>query len=246
MGENRNSDRFYFLQLQNHCGQWLQPWNLLTLAPWKQNCNKPRQHIKKQKHCFDNKGLSGQSYGFSNSHVWMWELDHKEDWEPMNWCFWIVVLEKPHESPLDSKIKPINLIGNQPWKFSERTDAKAEAIILWSPDAESWLIWERPWCWERLRARGEGRNRGWDGWMALLTQWTWVWANSGRQWRTGKPGVLQSMGSQRVRHGLVTEKQQCAFLFSFSVFSDCKYSYPKHLPQSFVSTLSFHFSWVND
>ena len=132
----------------------------------------------------------------------------------MNWCFLIVVLEKTHESPLDSKeIKPINPLGNQPWKFSER-NAKAEATILWSPDAKSWLIWERPWCWERLRARGEGHNRGWDGWMALLTQWTWVWANSGRQWRTGKPGVLQSMGSQRVRHDLVTEKQQYAFFFS--------------------------------
>ena len=73
---------------------------------------------------------------------------------------------------------------NQPYrksilKFSERADAKAEATVLWSPDAKSWLIWERPWCWERLRTRGEGGNRGWDGWMALLTQWTGVWTNSG-------------------------------------------------------------------
>ena len=68
--------------------------------------------------------------------------------------------------------------------------------------------WKRPWCWERLRARGERGDRGWDGWMASLTQWTWVWANSRRQWRTGKPGVLQFMGSQKVRHDLVTEQQQ--------------------------------------
>ena len=68
--------------------------------------------------------------------------------------------------------------------------------------------WKRPWCWERLRAGGEGGDRGWDRWMASLTQWTWVWANSQRQWRTGKPGVLQSMGSQRMEHGLATGQQQ--------------------------------------
>ena len=70
------------------------------------------------------------------------------------------------------------------------------------------IHWKRPWCWQRLKAGGERGNRGWNGWMASLTQWTWVWANSGRWWRTGKPGVLQSMGSQRVRHVLVTKQQQ--------------------------------------
>ena len=122
-------------------------------------------------------------------------------------AFGLVVLEKTLESPLDSKeIKPVNPKGNQPWILIGKTDA--EAPILWSLDVnqpKSQLIGKDT---ERLRTRGEGGNRGWDDWMASLTQWTRVWANSGRQWRTGKPGMLQFMGSQNVWHNLVTEKQQ--------------------------------------
>ena len=84
--------------------------------------------------------------------------------------------------------------GNQSWIFIGRTDAEAEAPVLWPPHEN--IHWTRPWCWERLKAGGEGDDRGWDGWMASLIQWTWVWANSGRWWRTGKPGVLRSVGSQ--------------------------------------------------
>ena len=121
-----------------------------------------------------------KSYGFSSSQVWMWELDYKESWVPKNWCFWTVILEETLESPLDCrKIKPK---GNQPWILIEifigRTDA--EVLILWPPDAKSWLTGKRPWCYERLRAGGEWGNKGWDGWMASLTQWTWIWANSRR------------------------------------------------------------------
>ena len=88
----------------------------MVLALWKENYGKPRQHIKKQRHHFANKGPYSQSYGFSRSHVQMWELDHKEGWVPKNWCFWIVVLERTLESPLDCKeIKPVNPKGNQPW-----------------------------------------------------------------------------------------------------------------------------------
>ena len=90
------------------------------------------------------KSLSSQSYGFSSSHVWMWELDHKEGWAPKNWCFWTVVLEKTLESPLDCKIKPINLKGNQSWIFIGKTDAEAETPILWPPDVKSWLIGKDP------------------------------------------------------------------------------------------------------
>ena len=126
----------------------------------------------------------------------MWELDYKESWAPKNWCFWTVVLEKTLESPLDCKeIKPVHPKGNQSRIFIGRTDAKAEAPILWPPDLKSWH-WKRPWCWERLRAGGEGGSKGWDGWMASPTQWMWVWANSGRWWGTVKPGVMQSIGSQ--------------------------------------------------
>jgi len=130
---------------------------------------------------------------FSSSHVWTWKLGHKESWAPKNGCFWTVVLEKTLQSPLDCKeIQPVNPKGNQSWIFIGRTDA--ETPLLWPPDTKNWLIW-RLWCWERLKA-GEGDDRGWDGWMASPTQWTWVWANS-RSWLwTGMPGVLQSMGLQ--------------------------------------------------
>ena len=166
------------------------------------------QCFKKQRHKFADKGLYSQSHVFSSSHVWMWELDCEESWAPMNWCFWTVVLEKTLERPLDCKeIKPVNPKGNQSWIFIRRTDAEAEAPVLWLPDVKSWLIhWRRPWCWGRLRAREEGGDRGWDGWMESLTQWTWVWTNSRRRWRTGKTGMLQPMGSQsdwtrtQVRH----------------------------------------------
>ena len=115
------------------------------LAPWKGSHDKPRQHIKKQRHYFAKKGLYHQSYGFSSSHVWMWELGHKEGWLLKNWCFRIVVLEKTSESPLDSReIKPVNPKINQPWIFIGRTDAKAEAPILWPPDAKSLLVGKDP------------------------------------------------------------------------------------------------------
>ena len=125
-----------------------------------------------------------------------------------DWCFWTGVLEKTLESPLDSKeINPVTTKGNQSWIFIGRTSAEAEAPILWPPDAKNWLI-GKDWGWERLRARGGRGNREWDGWMALLTQWTWVWANSRRQWRTENPGMLPSTGLQRVRHYWVAEQQQ--------------------------------------
>ena len=92
--------------------------------------------------------------------------------------------------------KPVNPKGNQPWIFIGRTNAEAEAPILWPPDVKSWLIWKDPDSGKDWKAGGEGDDRGWDGWMASLTEWTWVWASSGIWWWTGKPGVLQSMGSQ--------------------------------------------------
>ena len=102
-----------------------------------------REHIKKHRHYFANKGPFGQGCGFSSSHVWMWELDYKESWALKNWCFWTVVLEKTPESPLDSKeIQPVHPKGNQSWMFIGRTDVEAETPILWPPDTKSWLIWK--------------------------------------------------------------------------------------------------------
>ena len=124
------------------------------LAPLKKSYDQPRQCIKKPRHYFANKGPSSQSYGFSSSHTWMWELDYKESWASKNWCFRTVVLEKTLESPLDSKeTQPVHPKGNQSWIFTGRTDAEAEILILWPPDAKNWLICKDPdtgkdWRWE--------------------------------------------------------------------------------------------------
>ena len=137
--------------------------------------------------------------------VWMWELDYKESWALKNWCFWTVVLEKTLESPLVCKeIQSIHPKGNLSWIVIGRTDVEAETPILWPPDAKSWLTWKDPDGVKDWR-REEKDDRGWDGWMASRTQWTCIWVNSGSWWWTGRPGVLQSKGSQRVGHDWVTE-----------------------------------------
>ena len=143
---------------------------------------------------------------FSSSRVWMWELEHKESWA-QNWCFWTVVLEKTRR------------LLRVPWtaRRSNQSILKEISPEKWKGWCWSWnyntlttwweelTLWERPWCWERLKAGGEGDDRGWYGWMASSTQWTWVWVNSGSWWWTGRPGVLQSTGSRRVGHNWGTE-----------------------------------------
>ena len=142
------------------------------LTPWKKSYDQPRQHIKKQSHYFAKKGLSSQSYGFSSGHVWMWELYYKESWAPKNWCFWTVVLEKTLENPLDCKeVKPVHPKGDQSWIFVGRTDAEAEAPILWPPDMKSWLIWKDPDAGKDWRREEKGTTEDemvgwhhpWDG-----------------------------------------------------------------------------------
>ena len=133
-------------------------------------------------------------------------LLYQERWVLKNWCFWTVVLEKNLESPSDCKeIPPVNPKGNQPWRSTGGTDWCRNPLATWCEESTHW---KRPWCWERFKAGGEGDDRGWDGWMASLTQRTWVWVNSGSWWWTGRPGVLQSMGSQRVAHNWSIEQQQ--------------------------------------
>ena len=125
-------------------------------------------------------------------------LDHKEGSAWKNWCFWTVVLEKTLESPLDCKeIQPVHPKGNHPWIFTGRTDAEAEAPLLWQPDTKRWITGKDPDAFgkmhlDRLKAGGEGGGRGWDGYMASPTRWTWVWANSGRQWKTAVRGAAES------------------------------------------------------
>ena len=131
------------------------------------------------------------------------ELDHKEGWALENWCFWTVELGKTLESPLDCKeSQPVNTKGNQSRVFIESTDAEAKAPVLWPPDVKNWLIGKDPDAGKDWRQ--EEKGRGWDGWMASPTQWTWVWANSMSWWWTGKPGMLQSTGLQRVRQDWAT------------------------------------------
>ena len=130
---------------------------------------KPRQHIKKKKHHFANKCPYSQSYGFSSVHVQIWELDHKEGWVPKNWFFQIVALEKTLESSLDCKeIKPVNPKGNQPWTFIGRTDAEAEAPVLWLPDATSWFTGKDPDAgkiWAQEKRVTEDEMVGWRHWL---------------------------------------------------------------------------------
>ena len=163
----------------------------------RKDLTQPRKHIKKQRCHFASKGPSSQSYGFSSSHIWMWEWDHKEDQAPKNWCFWTVMLEKTLESL--KEISPEYSLEGLLLKL------KLQYFGTWceEPTHE-----KRPWCWERLREIEEGDNRRWDSWMASPTQWTWVWASSWRLWRTGKFDVLQSMGLQRVGHDRATEQQR--------------------------------------
>ena len=155
------------------------------------------QHTKKQRHHFADRSPYGQSYGFSNSHVQIWELDQKEGWAPKNWCFQILVLEKTHESPLNSReIKPVNPKRNQPRLFIGRTDAKAPILML---QYFGHLMWRAKSLEKTLMlGKMEGRRRKvWQKirWLdGIIDSIDMSWANSGRWWRTGKPGVLQSMG----------------------------------------------------
>ena len=154
-------------------------------TPWKKSYDQPRQHIKKQRHYFANKGLFSQSYGFFSIHVWMWELDHKESWVLKNWCFWTVVLAKTLESPLDCKeIQPVHTKGNQSWIFIGRTDAEAETQyfghLMWRTDSleKTLMLGEI----EDRRRRGQQRMRWLDGITESVNSRSWWW--------TGWPGVL--------------------------------------------------------
>ena len=173
------------------------------LSPWKKSYDQPRQHIKKQRHYFANKGPSTQSYGFSSRHVWMWDLHYKESWAPKNWCFWTVVLEKTLESSLDYKeIQPVHLKEISPEYSLEGLMMKMQlqyfGYLMQRTDSfEKTLMLGKI---EGCRRRGRQRM---SGWMASQTQWTWVWVNSGSWLWTGRPGVIQSMGLQRVGHDWV-------------------------------------------
>ena len=160
------------------------------LTPWKESYDQPRQHTKKQRHYFANKGLSSQNYGFSSSHLWMWELYYKKAehqridafelwcWRRLLSILWTI--RRSNQSILK---------GISPEYSLEELMLELKLQYL-ATQWEELTHLKRPWCWERLRAGGEGDDRGWDGWMASPTQWTWVWASSVSQWWIGKPGML--------------------------------------------------------
>ena len=154
---------------------------LKMLTPWKESYNKPRQCIKKQRHQKANKGPYSQSYGFSSSHVWIWELDFKEGWALKNWWFWTVVLEKNLKSPLDCKeIKPVHPKGNQPWIFIGSTDG--EAPIFWPPDRKSQLIGKDPGAGKDWRQKEKGLQR--MRWLDSITDSKAI--NLSKLWETMK------------------------------------------------------------
>ena len=174
------------------------------LAPWKKNYDQPRRHIKKQRHYFADKGPSSKTMVFPLV-TWMWELDHKDSWVLKIdafelWC-WRRLLRAPwttrrSNQSILKEISPEYSLNYWRWSWSFDT-----LTTRW----KELTLWKRPWCCKRLKAGGEGDDRGWDGWMASPTRWTWIWASSRSWWWTGKPGVLLPMGLQRVRHDWATE-----------------------------------------
>ena len=204
MGKQWKQWQTLIFGLQNHCSHEIKIHLLLG--------RKAMTNLdKKQRHYFGDKGPSSPSYGLSSGHVWTWELDSKEIWAPKNWCFWTVMLEKILESPLDCKeIQAVHPKGNQSWIFIGRTDVAAETPILWPPDVKYWFI-GKDWCWEKLRARGKGDDRG-IRWFNGLTDLMDLSLSKLRDLvMDRKPGVLQSMGSQRVGHNWATELNRYAY-----------------------------------
>ena len=156
-----------------------------------------------QRHYFASRSPSSQSYGFCCNHVWMWDCTIKETecWriDAFELCCWRRLLRVPWTAGRSSQ----SILKEVSPEYSLRGLMPKLKVQYFGHLMQRTDSFEKPWCWERLKAGGEGDDRGWDGWMAPLTQWTWVWTSSGSWWLTRRPGVLQSMGSQRVGHDWV-------------------------------------------
>ena len=145
------------------------------------NYEKPWEHTKNRDLLLPVNLCIVKAMALSRSRGWVRELDHKESWEPKNWCFWTVVLDKTLENPLNCKeIQPVHPKGNHSWIFFRKTNAEAEPQILWPPNGKT--LQKRPWCWKTLKAWGKGEDRKHNCWVASTTWWTWVWASCGSWW----------------------------------------------------------------
>ena len=216
-GKGRSSDRFPLLGLQNYCGQWLQPWNQKTI-PLDRKAMTNLDSVEKQRHHSAHKSLYSQGCGLPTGHIWLWELDCKKGRTLKKWCLQTVLLRKTPESPLDSKeIKPVNLKGDQPWILTGRNDAEAEAPIFWPSDANRWLIGKFPDSGkiQGQKKRGHQRMKWLDGITIAMNM---NLGNSGSWGRTGRLGVLQSIGFTKSCTQLGDWTAMLA-LFSRSLFS---------------------------
>ena len=180
-----------------------------------------------------------QSYDFSSSRVWMWELDHKESWAPKNWCFWTMVLEKTPESPLDCKeIKPVHLQEIGPEYSLEGLMLKLKpqyfGHLMWRTDS-----FEKTLMLGNIEGRRRRDDRGWDGWMASPTQWTWVWVSSGSRWWTGKPGVLHTV------HGVSKSKTQLSDWTELNITCNMFAIKMLLMPQTFQFTIETEKQFTN-
>ena len=198
-GNNGNSDiQTLSLGAPKSLQMVITAMKLKDTCSFKESYDQHWQHVKKQRHYFGNKGPSSQSYGFSSSHVWIWGFDHKENWALKNWYFWNVVLEKTLKGPLDCKeIKAVHPKWNQSWIFIGGLMLKLKLQYLGHQMGRTNSL-EKTQCWERLKAGGEGDGRGWDGWMASLTRWMWVWASSGSWWCTGSLACCSPWGCKEL------------------------------------------------
>ena len=204
-GNSGNSEKL-FLGVPKSLQVVTAAMKLKDVAPWKKSYDQPRQLIKKQRHYFAIKGLSSQSYGFSSNHACLWELNNIKGWEPKNWCFPTVVLEKTLESLLDRKeIKAVNPKGNKSWIFIGRTDAKAEAPVLWPPGVRSRLIRKDPDTVKDRRQEEEGTTED-----EMIGRHHWLNGHEFEQILGNGEGqgslvCCSPWGSLKVRHNWVTE-----------------------------------------